>query len=401
MKKVLVYALAFFCGAGIFTSCSDDDPENKPIAGEKVYTGESLDIDYSGEDVEGMSVKFVNRGDKADLTIYSEFDLSEIPGGGMSQVVAGPGLIPGSAVTTLTVDLVDKGNGVYTFAGKSGNDYCTYSYSGSVDANKLELDITDVKTGDKALAGTSWKVAPYVESEEVWGEVLSRQLHIVWESDVPLTIDLGEGNKMTFPMGDLLNLVAYIPLIPSEGGEDMSVATALEENLREVSFRTDGNIVARYMEGNKVETSPLNLARYVVPAPNRMLLFLNPRAIAKDVESEGKMRAGGQDILMSVTQALAVRLLPMLSEGVALNYSLEGDKLMVCVPTEVLLPLLKEVLLPVLKDEAFMKYVLEEIAKDESMGEMAPLIESVLKSLPEVIEKTTKLELGVNFEKIK
>ena len=67
--------------------------------------------------------------------------------------------------------------------------------------------------------------------------------------------------------------------------------------------------------------------------------------------------------------------------------------------TELLLPLLKTLVVPLLSDEEVVAMLVELMKKDLDFGEMAGLAESMLKAFPEIIESTTKVEIGLNFVK--
>ena len=91
----------------------------------------------------------------------------------------------------------------------------------------------------------------------------------------------------------------------------------------------------------------------------------------------------------------------MMSDGLPMHYNANGNELTVYLGTETLLPLLKTNVLPLLRDEAFVQMVVELLSADEEgMGAMiAPMLPSMLKSAADVIDGTTKLEIGLNLKK--
>lgn len=409
MKKKLIYSLALLCGVGMACGCSDDEEDiklgddNLVIGSDIVYTGETLDLDFSGEDMYGKSVRMERTGDNtAVLTLYSKFDLSLIPGLGLTGETAGPGVLPGSPEVKLTVDLV-KAVGGYSFAGTSDTEFCTYSYSGKMDSRELDLNISNVRLKNTRLGNTSWSVVPFEMDD--FGDVLSNPLRMVWTSDAEL--ELMEGYSL--PMESLLGLVGNMPLIPVEGAEyDLSLGQALHAALRRLEFRDDSNIVAAYVEdledavmdgGAKTEVSPLNMAHYVLTSDKRMQLFLNPQAIMK--EEDVRSRADGQASgFTSLVNAVAARLIPMFASGMPLDYTLDGNNLAICVGSEVLLPIVKEILLPFVQNPELVQTVTDMIGQNPDMAAFAPMVESVLKSLPAVLAGTTDIQIGINLTRI-
>ena len=104
------------------------------------------------------------------------------------------------------------------------------------------------------------------------------------------------------------------------------------------------------------------------------------------------------DVQTVIQQAIQI-LYPMLVNGVPVAFEQTEDALSVYLNTELLLPLLKTLVVPLLSDEEVVAMLVELMKKDPDFGEMAGLAEPMLKAFPEIIESTTKVEIGLNFVK--
>lgn len=136
------------------------------------------------------------------------------------------------------------------------------------------------------------------------------------------------------------------------------------------------------------------LGQYVVENDNQIKVFLNPAAIIAAVNNAGR----AVDIQTVIQQAIQM-LYPMLVNGVPVAFEQTEDALSVYLNTELLLPLLKTLVVPLLSDEEVVAMLVELMKKDPDFGEMAGLAEPMLKAFPEIIESTTKVEIGLNFVK--
>ena len=386
MKKNLFYYLfAVICSVTLFTSCSDDDDEKmvNPVP-QTTFTGENgLQLTYNGAPMPGKKVTFTpdaTNAQKATLRLEGEFDLNGILGKAKSAAAredvsmpTAPGVLPGSPVVTLPVDLTINGDQC-SFAGTSETDYCTFSYKGEVSAGAMELDLSEVKLKNAKLAGMTWKLEPYDETNPNETD----PIYLVWEAEKKV---LG-----FMPIESVLKIALRMDLI--------AAGTVLQD----VTFMEDGNIVATYKDaangGTEWTKSPVNLAQYVVENDNQMKVFLNPAAIIAAVNNAGR----AVDVQAVIQQAIQM-LYPMLVNGVPVAFEQTEDALSVYLNTELLLPLLKTLVVPLLSDEEVVAMLVELMKKDPDFGEMAGLAEPMLKAFPEIIESTTKVEIGLNFVK--
>lgn len=404
MKKNLFYYLfAVICTIGLFTSCSDDDEKVvNPIPQTTFNSENGLQLTYNGAPLLGKKVTFTpdaTEATKATLRLEGEFDLAGILKGQRSNMTSptGPGVFPGSPVTTLSVDLSINGNQC-TFSGVSETEYCTFSYAGKVTAGTMDLSFTDVTLKNTALAGTVWKPTPLANTEDGG---MDEPIHFVWKSGTKAAIEFGHPSEIE--INDLLLLALRFPLFDDGSGDRVSVEQMLCSVLKDVTLGADGNIVATYMDaangGTEWVTSPSNMAQYVVTGDNQLLLFLNPQAIMANVDNvEKSVRT--VDVGAILQQAIA-ELYPMLINGVPLTYTKEGNRMKVFLGTDLLLPLMKNIVAPLFEDEEFLNMVIEAMKSDPQFGGMAGMMVPTLKLLPEIIKNTTQLEIGLDLTQVK
>ena len=398
MKKNLFYYLfAVICSVTLFTSCSDDDDEKmvNPVP-QTTFTGENgLQLTYNGAPMPGKKVTFTpdaTNAQKATLRLEGEFDLNGILGKAKSAAAredvsmpTAPGVLPGSPVVTLPVDLTINGDKC-SFAGTSETDYCTFSYKGEVSAGAMELALSEVKLKNAKLAGMTWKLKPYDKEDPNETD----PIYLVWEAEKKVFDFL--------PIESALKLALRMELIAAGADHKVSATEMLGTVLQDVTFMEDGNIVATYKDaangGTEWTKSPVNLAQYVVENDNQIKVFLNPAAIIAAVNNAGR----AVDVQTVIHQTIQM-LYPMLVNGVPVAFEQTEDALSVYLNTELLLPLLKTLVVPLLSDEEVVAMLVELMKKDPDFSEMADLAEPMLKAFPEIIESTTKVEIGLNFVK--
>ena len=398
MKKNLFYYLfAVICSVTLFTSCIDDDDEKmvNPVP-QTTFTGENgLQLTYNGAPMPGKKVTFTpdaTNAQKATLRLEGEFDLNGILGKAKSAAAredvsmpTAPGVLPGSPVVTLPVDLTINGDKC-SFAGTSETDYCTFSYKGEVSAGAMELALSEVKLKNAKLAGMTWKLKPYDKEDPNETD----PIYLVWEAEKKVFDFL--------PIESVLKLALRMELIAAGADHKVSATEMLGTVLQDVTFMEDGNIVATYKDaangGTEWTKSPVNLAQYVVENDNQIKVFLNPAAIIAAVNNAGR----AVDVQTVIQQTIQM-LYPMLVNGVPVAFEQTEDALSVYLNTELLLPLLKTLVVPLLSDEEVVAMLVELMKKDPDFSEMADLAEPMLKAFPEIIESTTKVEIGLNFVK--
>lgn len=405
MKLNLIYAFAIAGAMAAFSSCSNNDEPAMPGSSleQKTYNGtDALTLNYNGSPLVGKTVTFTpGTGDNATLTLAGEaLDVTQIMGM-MTRESVNPslalptaGVLPGSPSLSIPVKLQGDPDNC-TFEGSGETDYCTYSYSGSVTEDACEFNLTDVKLKNTSLAGT-WTVPALDNNFYNVGRVN-------WES--PVIIDAFIPMKINI----LVSFALSIPLI-SYDDEVISPSEMLTTALQSVTFSEDGTLTAKYLDtqtGEIVE-APTGIAQYVITSEGNIRLFLNPAAIITNTLKVAQRSTRAIDI-QKLVEDLLTQLTPMLAGGIPISYgqaiadsegNLNEDSNVKSfyLGTETLLPLLKA-LAPIFTDEDFVNSLVEEAAKDPNMGMMAGMLPQILNALPEVIEKTTKVEIGINLQK--
>lgn len=186
----------------------------------------------------------------------------------------------------------------------------------------------------------------------------------------------------------------------------------LSEILQNVTFKEDGTLTAEYVDTETWETTtaPAGIAQYVITSEGNIRLYLNPMAIIANTLASVRSRSSRAIDFNSIVGDLLTQLIPMLSNGIPLKYgsaiadnegNLNEDSNVKSfyLDTDTLLPILKAIA-PIFEDKDFINSIVEEAAKDPVMGGMAgTILPNALKTLPEVIEKTTKVEIGINLQK--
>lgn len=393
MKKNLFYLFALICSMSLFTACSDDDDDANFPTDEVNTTFTSTDasnqllLTYSGEPMLGKSVTFNTTDGKTATIVLKGAGLS-LTKSENTPILANPSVIPGETTTTLNVTLVPVGVTGYTFEGKDESNGRTIDYKGAVEKGKLSLAL-NVKIAN-ALVGT-WNLYPY----DPYNDKNIFPLRTVWETTQPFRVDLwGSGDITEMPLGGLLTLVTALGLV--NGGE-MTLNDAISALLKDVTFRADGNIEASYSEASDLSSpiwvkSPLNMAQYYVKN-NKLFLLLNIDAILATIQ--GNSASTRMDI-SSILPGL-MSLLPMISNGIPLEYSVgENGELGVYIEKELGMQLVN-IILPLLQDEEIIATIMETVTSNPSFAFFAGMTKALLEQFPAVVATTTKIELGLNF----
>ncbi len=370
MKKRLFYAFALICSVSLFTSCSDDDDKVESPVGETTFTEDNgLVLTYSGEPMLGKQVQFTPQGDKAVITLSSTgADLSGIVRStGQS---TGTGIIPGESATILNVDLNINGDKV-TFEGTSTQNGSQIAYKGEATTSSMKLDL-NVTMPANALTNTSWNLVPLSSKDA------TVPLHIVWES------------THTVQMEGIIKMM--IPMIPIEG---QTIPKLLSAVLGKVTFLPDGNIQAEYKDNPTDEafkTSPLNLAMYTV-ANNQALVHLNLNQIMA-ITANPDTRASLEEAL---PELIAI-VLPMLTNGIPVSYTQDGDNMAFYLGYDVLAPLLN-VAAKLMEDEEMKATVIELVRENAgAMGSLAvAFVTQILNQLTDIVAATTDVQIGIDM----
>lgn len=393
MKKNLFYLFALICSMSLFTACSDDDDDKVvcPVPQTEFTVATGLNLTYNGGTMLGKKVTFTpdaSDATKATLVLAGNLDLSGILTREAASGSFGAGVFPGSPVVTLPVTLNIQGDEC-SFSGTSETYYCTFDYAGKVTASSLKLDLTNVALKNSALSGTTWVPTP------LNSDYTEEPIHLIWESNKNVEVMPG----WELPIQTILTLALRMPLIDAGGDDKVNVEDMLCSVLHDITLGADGNISASYVDaaqgGTSVVKTPANVAQYVVLSDTQMKVYLNLDAIIANVKRLG---SSTKAIDMSEILSQAVTsLLPLVTDGVPLTYEKNEGKLKVYLNTDLLLPLMKNIVAPLFSDEEFVNMLIEAMKADPDFGSMAGMAEGMLKGLPEIINETTRLEVGLNL----
>lgn len=393
MKKNLFYLFALICSMSLFTACSDDDDDKVvcPVPQTEFTVATGLNLTYNGGSMLGKKVTFTpdaSDATKATLVLAGNLDLSGILTREAASGSFGAGVFPGSPVVTLPVTLNIQGDEC-SFSGTSETYYCTFDYAGKVTASSLKLDLTNVALKNSALSGTTWVPTP------LNSDYTEEPIHLIWESNKNVEVMPG----WELPIQTILTSALRMSLIDAGGDDKVNVEDMLCSVLHDITLGVDGNISASYVDaaqgGTSVVKTPANVAQYVVLSDTQMKVYLNLDAIIANVKRLG---SSTKAIDMSEILSQAVTsLLPLVTDGVPLTYEKNEGKLKVYLNTDLLLPLMKNIVAPLFSDEEFVNMLIEAMKADPDFGSMAGMAEGMLKGLPEIINETTRLEVGLNL----
>ena len=137
--KHIVKSLSALALITLAAACSKEDTP-LPELSTATYTGSTLTMTYCGEAMPAKIVTFTPdaSGASATLDMAGVLDLSSL-GIKTEGPLPAPGVIPGSATTTIKVDLTPSDNGSYTFSGAGESDFASYSYSGELTTGHLTV----------------------------------------------------------------------------------------------------------------------------------------------------------------------------------------------------------------------------------------------------------------------
>lgn len=391
-KKNLLFLFMMLCTLSFFTACDDDDNEPEvPVLmkGKTVFRGENLTLTYGGAAMPGKEITFSTEdGNTGALKMEGTLDLSGLISSKANQPTKqlAPGVIPGEIVTLIENIVLTRDGDAYTFEGTDANDAREITYSGRADSASLKLDLT-VKFPTNDLMGT-WKLMQLIGTDYA-----KEPIYCAWEATEKFDVLF-----LKLAADQLVKMMVRLELISVADKQKVSIEQMLNQVLKDVTFREDGNVVASYRDADNLTSdwvaSPLNIAQYVVDGDGSLRLFLNPDMILGNI----KTKAGLTDLPEGVIESIMANIVPMLSNGFPLKYEMTEDGMKVYADTELMMTLFN-VLMPLLQDENIIASLMESIAQNPDMASFKPMAEKIFKSLPAVIESTTKMEVGLNFEK--
>ena len=381
-KHLLVCLFAAMTLGSVVTSCSDDDPIVCPIAETTYNSNNGLELTYSGEKLLGKQVLFTPNAanpDKATLTLSG----AELSMEGMPMSLPGTGVIPGETTTTLEIDNIVITGDEISFEGQNQNETRVINYKGSATKSGMTLDLKVVMASN-VFSGKTFNLVPMDQKPT--------SLFFTWKAD-PFKFSGG----MWDIQSAILMTVGMFPVV-----DNMTALDALGAVLKSVSFLEDGNIKAEYKDQPKDENwkaSPLNLATYTVQG-DKIKLFLNPEQIAYIATQASKSsRASIAELIPS----LILKASDLLVNGITIHFVENEGVTAIYLDKEELMPILQMVK-PIFEDKETVAMLVDLIA--EAAGpSMAPLVKlfvpEILNALPNVIDTTSELKIGINLTEAK
>lgn len=413
MKKHFIKLFTAAALVASLASCSDDPKLPGEDLKQKSYTDEEVTVSLNGDNAGNQVVTFTpiaGEESKANITIASKpLNLSGMIGRADTQPVSGipsAGIIPGSPEVTFPVELIGDAKNC-TFSGTATSEYCTFSYSGTVTDSKLSLDLTDVKLKNTSLAGT-YKMGDFD------GQRYFDIVRIEWDAEKDFAGLQPKGLILMASMMELIHL----------DNKKVGMLNALNTVLKEVTFGEDGSITAKYLDTKKPglpeTTAPKGLAQYVVTSSGELRLILNINGIiaaaaaTPSVQDEETPSLDITEIMSKIeVEKLLTMAIPMISNGIPMSYGkaliFDTDNGEPCentdenfvsfyLDTKTLLPILK-LFVPLLEDADFQKKIVEIVKNDPEMGGLAFFFAPILAAAPDVINTTSKIEIGINLHK--
>lgn len=411
------YFPIFLIPAMLMTGCHDDSSKPAVPIKDKTFTKASgLQLFYNGMEMPNKSVSFSQNGNKADVKMFSSFNLSEL-NMGLSGTVPAAGVIPGTPEVDLNVEL-EENDGYWIFNGNSSTDYCDYSYSGYVSPESMKLFLDNVKLKSGGVNPAIWQPAPVKKGEGLTYE--SIPFYIDWDYEPIPNVDID--------LSPVIKAIATLPVIPVYNNTAyMSVSEALSLILKTVAFRDDGNLIFSYISTSfgadqLAQTEP-NRFQYVISGPSEVKLFVDPMSLIGlilvntsgstppsqvDLTATGLYPAGTQapstddrkevsELGKELMVSAMTYFLPRMAQGIPMKFKADSGSLELYIDTPMLLELFKEIVLPVIQKQKYVEELEKWIAGDPSLSSLIPDLKKAVQLLPEAFERTNTLRLGFNF----
>lgn len=402
-KQFLVCLMAAMTFGGMFTSCDDDDTVVISMEETVFNNTNGLELTYSGAPLLGKQAVFSPTDNNTKATIVlsgADFSVE-----GMPFMLPGSGVIPGKEKLTLNVDLTANGD-IVTFEGTEVIEGDSVTYKGSAHKSFLKLDLKVVMPENPL---TNKVIYSYKGEKENSG---FDPLILDWCYMKSFGFDFDGDGKPDMTEDHAFNL--YTPMFGMKLIDGMSVPEFLYGVLSEVKFLPDGNIQAMYKDtpaDPAFKASPLNIASYQFVEDGKIKLFLNPDMIHYITSYTNTLasRAGMDEALTEgIAKALAL-VNGCMKNGIAMGYEKnEKGYLEFYLDDATIARPLFSILVPILQEPAIQK-ILESLVKDNLpeglviMGmPVTPdfawkMISSLLKSMPEYLETTKYIKLGMVF----
>lgn len=407
MKYRFIYLLII---PALLLSCSKESEPLPDIGTPETYVGKTLNLNYCGELMPAKLVK-MTPGSDGNLILEGNgiTDLSQLSIEGLTGYGPAPGILPGSPVITLGISPGIKGS-KYVFEGAGNTDFCSsYSFSGFLEGDSLILNITSVELRDLSFANTIWKPVPLKQSGFT---IESMPFYLDWELDPAAGIDID--------LSGILKAIFLTPIVPTYHNTSYSsLAQLFNSSLQTIAFKENGNIVTRYfssVEGaTQLMTSSGNTIQYVVLNESYLKIYPNPTSLfglwlVAQSDSEGipdisftpshvKENNNLKELVLPLVKAILPSVLELCQNGVPLEYKKTDNSLDIFLNTQTLLNLMQEGLKVIMQDPAFIDKLMSALEIDENFQDILPELEKLLPQINQVLNATTKLEIGLSLQK--
>lgn len=374
MKK-FIYLIAMVCTLGFFTACSsdDDDPNvwetfkagTYNVWGEELDT-EDGDVDYNYWDFDMKIEKAGNQTAKVTLTDKKGEVTINVP---EATVIALDGYtLRGQGKATFKEDItrsqLDPSSMYVDFTAKISADYKNIS--------------VELKTADGTFKGSNSEKPAVSKLLATWNlEPVTMYNKYGHQTDDPYAAYSWKGS---FKMNWNISSDSPIMITPELSAQDVEsiLNQSLPMVLKTVAFTADGKIIAQYSEANYTPKWQIaeDYATYKVVDESKILVFLNNEKIVSTITDPAK-------------KAAINALLAVFKDGIPVNVRFND------IFNTAFFYLDQAYVTELLSNPVIVKML--EI--NEQDGYNVLILKTLVQQLPELMEKTTKFEVGLELMK--
>lgn len=374
MKK-FIYLIAMVCTLGFFTACSsaDDDPNvwetfkagTYNVWAEELDT-EDGDVDYNYWDFDMKIEKAGNQTAKVTLTDKKGEVTINVP---EATVIALDGYtLRGQGKATFKEDItrsqLDPSSMYVDFTAKISADYKNIS--------------VELKTADGTFKGSNSEKPAISKLLATWNlEPVTMYNKYGHQTDDPYAAYSWKGS---FKMNWNISSDSPIMITPELSAQDVEsiLNQSLPMVLKTVAFTADGKIIAQYSEANYTPKWQIaeDYATYKVVDESKILVFLNNEKIVSTITDPAK-------------KATINALLAVFKDGIPVNVRFND------IFNTAFFYLDQAYVTELLSNPVIVKML--EI--NEQDGYNVLILKTLVQQLPELMEKTTKFEIGLELMK--
>lgn len=374
MKK-FIYLMVMVCTLGFFTACSsdDDDPDvwetfkagTYNVWGEELET-EDGEVDYNYWDFDMKIEKAGNQTAKVTLTDKNGEVTINVP---EATVIALDGYtLRGQGKATFKEDItrsqLDPSSMYVDFTAKISADYKNISVELKTADGTFKGSNSEKPAVSKLLA--TWNLEPVTMYDKHGHETEDSYAAYSW--------------KGSFKMNWNISSDSPIMITPELSAQDVEsiLNQSLPMVLKTVAFTADGKIIAQYSEANYTPKWQIaeDYATYKVVDESKILVFLNNEKIVSTITDPAK-------------KATINALLAVFKDGIPVNVRFND------IFNTAFFYLDQAYVTELLSNPVIVKML--EI--NEQDGYNVLILKTLVQQLPELMEKTTKFEIGLELMK--